>query len=99
MVGTPQWYDKKISFQQSDQINQDRIQLSFNTSDLTDGTYFVAPVVQSSKDEHTDNYYPIRNVPQLEFEITANKRYVKNDSTMVRATLGTANFGAKNLFA
>ena len=79
MVGTPQWYDKKITFQQSDQINQDRIQLSFNTSDLTDGTYFVVPVVQPSKDEHTDNYYPIRNVPQLEFEITANKRYVKNE--------------------
>lgn len=79
MVGTPQWYDKKISFQQSDQINQDRIQLSFNTSDLTDGTYFVAPVVQPAKDENTDNYYPIRNVPQLEFEITANKRYVINE--------------------
>ena len=46
---------------------------------MTDGTYFVAPVVQSSKDEHTDNYYPIRNVPQLEFEITANKRYVINE--------------------
>lgn len=46
---------------------------------MTDGTYFVAPVVQPTKEENTDNYYPIRNVPQLEFEITANKRYVKNE--------------------